>query len=61
MYEVLDKIGGFLNGLGVYKIHELLTGATLDTDTNTRSLINVFVGGTTIVVLTVAWLFRRFK
>ena len=61
MYEVLDRIGGFLNGLGVYKVHELLTGATLDTDNNTRSLINVFVGGTTIVVLLVLFLLRRFR
>lgn len=59
MFELLEKVGGFLNGIGVYKLHELLTGSTLQTDNNTKSLLNVFVGGTTIVVLTVVFLLRR--
>lgn len=61
MGNVLNSLGGFLNQFGFHKVHELITGEKFDFDNGAQRMINIFVGGTALVVTLLAVIVCRFR
>ena len=61
MDNVLAGIGGTLNNLGLFKLHEVLTGSTYEFDESFKRFINIWTGGTAVTALLLVYLVKRFK